>query len=726
MKRAIRHLAPMFLALAAACEGGGGDLARDDDGGRPDGAAPDAAPAVDADPGDAYAADAFEGDATLPDAAPMDGAVDARAPDGTADAAVGPPPRLAAAMACAAPEADPCALPAADPAPAASYRKDFYFPDARYPEYTDPPVDGGRVQVAAVAAASGPVTAVTIDGIPVDVAEQPPPEGERPPFEWWHVWPQVAVAGEPLWVSFHSRDPRWDDGEPAEVEVETTDGVAVSGRFAVHTAPAPLTYVTTADDGATLLVHVRNDDDVPHTLARLVVNGRDATGVACVPTRTLAPGAAALWTVPQCAPLIAGQAWTVVAEWADAPPSVGAGRVLPERFPVEAWNTTTDCPFPGGDAMSFARHVDAGIDTFYLHEGTCAQCGCDLPTLMAAVAATEGYRALVTWGAVIPGDRPPFDATALAGIATGDESDGELYDDAGVPHAARKAQQSRQAWARFPQVPTFSGGRTNGHVGTFAGTADVQGMNLFVAACAPHVTEPGHHPPPRAAFDYLRNTRDNHRPLPTWLYAQGLAPAWNRRHRGLTLHWQPDPQEIAVQAYSVLAAGGKGLMWFQTNQTEAALAPDRWAALAAASRTIGALRDLLREGDPTGGASADADTIVEAIRARDALVLVAIDVAAESGPDDVSCLQAEADGAESPHWHFAARSPEVRVHIPEDLAVADAFEVVDGDVRDLSLPHVVEGRTVTFPGLPLDDDRPARVFVFAADPSLRERLVSPR
>jgi hypothetical protein len=92
----------------------------------------------------------------------------------------------------------------------------------------------------------------------------------------------------------------------------------------------------------------------------------------------------------------------------------------------------------------------------------------------------------------------------------------------------------------------------------------------------------------------------------------------------------------------------------------------------------------------------------------------------------VSCLQAEAMGAENPHWTFAARQPAVRVAVPEDLALVDVFEVVDGAVRDLTVPVEAEGRTVTFPALPLDDARPARVFVLAADPGLRARLATPR
>jgi len=43
----------------------------------------------------------------------------------------------------------------------------------------------------------------------------------------------------------------------------------------------------------------------------------------------------------------------------------------------------------------------------------------------------------------------------------------------------------------------------------------VQGIDFYVAACAPHITAWGFGVPLRGAYDYLRNTRDNHMPLPT-------------------------------------------------------------------------------------------------------------------------------------------------------------------------------------------------------------------
>jgi len=168
------------------------------------------------------------------------------------------------------------------------------------------------------------------------------------------------------------------------------------------------------------------------------------------------------------------------------------------------------------------------------------------------------------------------DTTGVAGFLTGDESDGEIYEE-GEPQPEIKAGYARELWSMYPELPVYNGAKTNRNVGAFAGMTDVQGIDFYVAACAPHITNWGTHPPLRGPYDYLKNARNNHAPLPTWLYAQGLHPGWNKTSiiTGDTIHVQPDPQEILVQALSVAAAGGKGLMWFQVNQEEAAHGPAR-------------------------------------------------------------------------------------------------------------------------------------------------------
>jgi hypothetical protein len=607
----------------------------------------------------------------------------------------------------------------------ASYRKDAWL--TQYGEDTPEPKDGGRLHVAAVAAAGGAVTRVLVDGVDVATIEQANP-ATPPPFEWAHVWPAAAQAGAPIWVAFHSRDKRWDQKTSATLRIETSQGVAVDGTFPVAATKVPLTYVTTSEDRTTFLIHLQNRDAAPRTVARLLLDGRDVSGLACAAGRRLAPGETALLSVATCAPAEPGRAFTVVVEYQDAVTAVGVGRVVRPFFPVEAWNNTGECPFPSGKAKNHQAFLQAGIDTQYLHGGVCNACGCDAFTLLDQELPQNGLRALVTDDVMTALASRVFQTLeGVAGIATGDESDGSIYDEtSGVPVAAIKARKSREAWARYPGLPTFNGGKTNRNIGTFAGMADVQGLDVYIGACAPHIAPTPGFPPPRAPHDYLRNTRENHMPLPTWLYAQGLSPAWNKTQpvTNAKIHVQPDPQEILVQAMQVLTAGGKGFLWFQANQDEANRAPARWQAIVASSRMVRGVRHLVREGDPTGRARTSGKALVEAIRAREAIVVPMVALEPSSSVDD-SCFATVFLGESSvPHWVFAAQTFDVSVDVPDDLGIADAFEVTPTAVVNLAQPPTVAGRTLTLGSVRVDNTTPVRLYVLARDAAVRARVAA--
>jgi hypothetical protein len=622
-----------------------------------------------------------------------------------------------------APTADACALtPVETPTLFATYRKDRFLPEYAEAGTTDPR-DGGRVQIAARAAVSGTVTRVLVNGVDLASIESPPASGTTPPFEWFHVWPRELVAGEPLWVAFHSRDAAWDRRTTAELVVETSAGDAVRGSFPVAATTAPLTYVTTSADRMTLLVHVANRDTAPHTLGRLVVNGRDATDAACIPARTLAPGEVALWRVPRCTAATDGEAWTVVAEWRDAAAAVGVGRVLRPRFPIETWNNTADCVVPGGNPTAVAMHREARFDTLYIHGGVCRDCGgCDITTLLSESLRAEGFFAIATDDL----SSLPFTSTAgLAAFSTGDESDGEIYEGDGRPRAGLRAAASRRAWNRYPEVPTFNGAKTNRNIGTFAGMADIQGIDFYAAACAPHITPWGTHPPVRAPYDYLRNARENHMPGTTWFYAQGLSPVWNRTVPllGTRFSVQPDPQEIYAQALESIAAGAKGLMWFQSNVPEGMHAPARWTAMRRVNQMVGSVRELLRTADPIG-ARASGSAIVEALRSEDAIVVPVVSLATRSGPTDVGCGTVLSEAA-VPHWLWDASTLDVTVPVPGDFGVLEVFEVTPDGVRDATgvTPRVV-GRELVLAGVAMDPAVPVRLFVLARNADIRARATA--
>ncbi len=612
----------------------------------------------------------------------------------------------------------------------ASYRKDAFFTDDVYLEYTEPPIDGGRFHIVGVATASGAVTSVRIDGVSVTERMEPP----SPSVEWYHVWPDPVIAGSPVWVAFHSRDPAWDAAATGTVAVDTDGGEALAGTFDVQTTPGPITWVTRTADEQTLLVHVHNDGEVPLEVEEITVNGRVrvAPGVACVAEPTIEPGESALLRVPLCEPLELGSAWTVVVDYADAPAAVGAGRVLRPHFVVEGWPRTTDCPIPTdeGTTAAFDAHVEAGFDTVYLYWGSgpprCPTSTHDVVNELLPlrddmfVLVGDDYLDDIADGAPTV-----LDNSRVAGFLTGDESDGEIYDDEGRPNPENKASDARALWALHPELTVYNGGKTNGHIGTFAGMADVQGMDAYVAACAPHITDFGHFPPLRTAYDYLRNTRDNHMPLPTWLYSQGLSGVWNWGGDDETWHVQPDPQEILVQAMSVVAAGGKGLMWFQTVQEEAEFSPARWEAISQSNWMIRSVRRMLYEGDITSMASTTGDAIVEAIRGPDAIVVPVINLAWEEEVTDLLCAQALFHPETPPHWVLAEQQLDIEVGVPADQAVVDVFEVTTG-LQIAEVPYRVDpdGRRLLLPSVDLDNDVPVRLFVLASTEAVREEVAA--
>lgn len=633
-----------------------------------------------------------------------------------ADVGPEPGPATLSATAACAPTLDRCATPAADPGILASLRKDFFYPYQQYPEAGIPdPVDGGRVQVTALAAASGLVTSIEVNGRDVTALASDAPGEDAPPgvtaltdddwMHWIHVWPRQVTAGQPVFAAFHSGQ-RWlDESATVAIRVRTDQGDAVNGTFAPARPAVPFGYVTTPPTYDAFLLHLRNTDAAPHTLSRLVLNGRDVTDAACIPARTVDPGEAVLWTVPLCTPAARGDAWTVVAEWTDAVPSTAGGRVLAPHFGINSWPTSTDCPFPGANDANWRRHWEAGFDTPFLWKQTYANyegCnGADAQSILAAAEQVPGQWLMVDTNTPVTGH-----STDRLLWFVGDEPDSEVGD---APW--NKSRRSLRHWLKTPEMATYVGGSRHRHNGAFAGVTDIQGFDIYVSACPPYILDYGNFPPLRAPFDFARAVRFNQSPGPTWFYSHGMLGKKDPVR-------EPSPSELWVQALSPIAAGTKGLMYFQSNMGGAQRRPASWAAIAAANRMIRSVRSMLVLGDPTGQASADdPDVLVDAIRAPDALVVPVIDAKAEVAMTDVRCLFEE-----DPHWRLAHVGATVRVTVPDDLGIFEVFEVRDGAVvPPAGMPYAL-GRDLVIPSVMLSESRPVRMFILAANASVAERV----
>lgn len=578
-----------------------------------------------------------------------------------------------------------------------SYRKDQYLP--QYGEFNVPlPLEGGRVHVVGLATGTGVPTTIMLNGSALDL-------GTGIPLGDWLVdWARAEplnglVSGSPFWFSFHSRRPAWDalaasGGEVSLAILDPSGAALASGTFGVKVPEVPITYVTTAGGASTLHIFVRAQSTrADATLAALRVNGADVTSSVPVALRTVPANETLLWALPASAlggsaALAPGQVWTVEVDWATGsiPRSAAGGILFREFYPIETWEHSSDCPFPTINDTAYDLHRSHGIDTFFTEYTLDPACN----TKITAADLVNTLAPLYDFY-VLPSAEDTHllaaitNTSRLAGLFLADE------DDTVVDDKARKLLDAVvKARTAFPGIPTYGGGASNRYTGAYSGITDIKGMDAYIGACAPHYILLA--PPPRYSYDYLANTRANHAPGATWLYSQGFEEGWDGL--GHSVNRQASAGEIAVQVASVGAAGAKGLMLFETQlkylQGETAPA---WDTLGTLLREVGALRELLRSGDPTGAAFAlggsgePLDTthtmILEATLSARALVVHAINIATAGDP---GCLAICALGLPC-HFTFVPTTlGALGLTLPLGFSPLDSFEVFNASVLPGTLP----------------------------------------
>lgn len=607
----------------------------------------------------------------------------------------------------------------------ASFRKDFYYEHYSEGDLTNPnpaPLDGGRFHITGISAVTGKVTALKINGVNVDdiIAQKK--------MVWAAPYPFDVKAGEQIWVSFHSQEKSWDTDKTATVTVETDNGNALNGTFPVNRIEIPFTFVTTSENYSELIMHVHNRTGISQKLEKLFYNGYDITDAACIPEKIIPAGQSAMWTFDLCEPAEPGDLWTVTAEFDKAVPSTAGGRIIREFYPVETWQSTSDCPFPNSNNNNYLRNREAGIDTFYLHGGTGNTCGFNNIDLVENVSIENDFWIMAERNVMktAEGNRAISKTDRVAAYFAGDESDTRIYNSEGeyatVPYEKYK-NHTEFSWKNYPEIPVYLGGSRHRYTGAFAGCTDIQGFDFYIAACAPHITVvEANMPPLRAAFDMLLSVRENHMPLPTWLYSQALGTMWEITWPPLVgtekFKRVPNAMEQRLSIASVLAAGAKGMMYFQTNMALADANPATWDEIKGMGKDIKGLRKFLRVADFGNPLATDENTVATLLRGEEILILVVINLA-NTGPLTEAACQTVKD----PHWKLVDSFPTVTFDIPSDIGIEEMFEVRNGTISDINYASIDKlQRKATLTGIPLSDAIPSRIFVFAANKEIKTEI----
>ena len=607
----------------------------------------------------------------------------------------------------------------------ASFRKDFYYEKYKEGDMTNPisaPLDGGRFHITGISAVTGKVSSLKINGVNVDeiIAQKK--------MVWATPYPFEVNAGEPLWVSFHSQEKSWDSDKSATVTIETDNGTALNGTFPVNKVEVPFTYVTTSQDHSRFIFHLHNRTNLIQKLGKLIFNGKDVTDAACISDMEILPGQNVLWTLDLCQPVKPGELWTVVAEFDKAVPYVAGGRVIREFYPVETWQSTSDCPFPNSNNANYLKHREAGIDTFFVHGGTGNTCGFNNIDLVENVSVEHDFWVMPEKNVMKTAEGNPAISKTdrVAAYFAGDEADSRIYNSDGeyatVPYEKYK-NHTEFSWKNYPEIPVYLGGSRHRYNGAFSGCTDIQGFDFYIAACAPHITVVETNMPPlRAAFDMLFAVKENHMPLPTWLYSQALGTMWEITWPPLVgtekFKRAPNAMEQRLSIASVLAAGAKGLMYFQTNMALANENPATWDEIKGMNKDVRGLRKFLRIADFGSPLVTDENTIATLLRGEEILILVVINLA-NTGPLTEAACQTQKD----PHWKLVDAFPTITFDIPSDIGIEEMFEVRNGIISDINYASIDKSqRKVTLNGIPLSDAIPSRIFVFAMDAGIKQQI----
>ena len=596
----------------------------------------------------------------------------------------------------------------------AGARKDFFYPATAYAEPGDDPVNGVRWHFAVISKTNGSFTTLKIGGKTADELM------EQGVIDWYHVWPRTLTKGEPAFVALHSQNANFAPGKILDVVLETSEGTAGSGAISANESSVRLTSVVARENMSQFVVHLQNkSESAAQKISRVHVNGVEVSSLGCIPSTIIAPKETAVWIIPLKRKTAIGEAWSVTVEFENAPSEVAVGRVVPSFFPIESWGKLDECPYPGGNAANFAEHVSHGIDTFFVGTfGSSAGCpGKNHSDLMPNIAGTPYWMVLNEYVS-----EKLTRADRVAARLIGDEPDSA---DNLATEMQEKVRLSWEHWQAVPDVPTYIGASRNKRVGRFAGIADIQGMDIYAAACAQHVTPWGSGVPLRAPLDYLNATRLNHMPSPTWLYAQGFHSAWNGTNPvlGNVIHRQPRADELRIQAMSVIAAGAKGLMWFQTELAEAKANTAQqasWTALGDFNRDIVGVRSLLLESSLVGNvASSNSKVHVESLLSPQAMIIPVINFATGKEPTDIMC-----GAQQDAHWEILAATTSISISVPAWLRVNSVLEIQNGTILDRTSAAQFSLGKVDIPSVQLDSATPVRLFVLSGLPSVRDSIAA--
>jgi hypothetical protein len=599
-------------------------------------------------------------------------------------------------------------------------RKDVFLPYNLYPEVGFPDPNGARIHlVATLSGLTQPISSILINGQDMLKLQV----GKYDFFDWGKHMYDPATAQ--LWIAFHSRNQDWISGnKPLQIQVTDSKGNCVTGSYVPVAQDLAITWITPYEDTKMTqnkwIMHVHNYGSEPHVVNDILFS---SNSVAKSSSRAfpilLKSGEHAVISFTSKSSFTRGNLFTSVVKATSIQNAknftiANGGRVPDSRFPIEVWPRSADCPIPSINDTNWNELKSHGIDTVY-YSGADFQQSCH-SDYSYIIEHWPNFEPFYVWTDPDTASKvSPKMQEFISAIQLGDENDGD-------PNAelVESLQVSMKTAELFPNILTYQGGKTNRHMGEFAGITDIQGVDAYIGGCAPAIIENSATLHLQHSYAYLKNARDNHMPLPSISYSQ--------------LYWKwstvPSASEIILEMGSVLASGSKGMTLFQSYQPlfESNRAdwdgPIKNMLLSIANPTV---RNILRTGDIQGlklstseGSNFDAEgfvtpgpSIMEIIR-NDKYIMVVFINSNASGFNYLLCHVNTRT-----HWNFSPHTVQrAEIDLGSDvnagsINVASLSEVVGGKIVPVSsdVSRSLSGNQLILQNIELQSAFPVRIFL---------------
>lgn len=522
----------------------------------------------------------------------------------------------------------------------------------------------------------------------------------------------VAPDNRLVFLSLHSNNSEiFTAGNDVTLEVYGGSGTIVLNATFALPSPPPLfiSYITTTNNGTTLIAHIQSSSSSAPTITSIFVNSINVTNRVCLPSPASIPqGDSHILAVPLCASAKTGDVMSLVLMLSDGSHASAAVRRVKETMHVSVWPKQSTCPLPKLDDDTANTLLGNGIDAAYVYPHTAVKaCGSKQSTqdYINNVLSTTDFYVMISddflHGHSSTAMGELNDTSHVFALMIADEDDTPKYPTSDLQQKLSIALSAR---ASLRDVPSFQGGATNRNAGTYAGIADFQGVDAYVASCAPHFFNFFEKTLLRMPYDYALNTRANHLPLPSLVYSQFLDDTWKS---------VPEAPELIAQIAFTVAAGSKGLLLFQDGIAEFKHDPSTFEQAGGVLKSIRAAGPAIMSGD-VGGVRFEYDdhggkVLVAVVRSLKCYLVVAVNLNAD-GYNGQLC---NVDLAQ--HWKFHDQAVgDVIISIAPDAAVSSVKELIDGAKKDASASSDASARTVTIHNVQFVAAMPARFFVLEA------------